>query len=137
MYGASGVNFSTAGVFLYRSIIDIVIGLFALMRALYGYSRARCKGGWERSFHLHRIHRHVSTSINNIPQIENALLERARKLTKEFERLNKEAENDTEFTNETAARQKKLTDLEPVYDTFGKWQNTMAVRSSSVPRYLI
>lgn len=71
---------------------------------------------------------HSSTlSTPGLP-IDQSLLRRASKLSQEYKMLNTLLENDEEFTQDTATRRKKLSDLEQIHETFSQLERSSLVR---------
>lgn len=58
-------------------------------------------------------------------------------MSEQFEQLNQAAIADTGFSPETAARQKKLSDLQPVFESFKQWSSAQTVAPFLTSRFTI
>lgn len=70
----------------------------------------------------------VATTKNSL---NLALLNRAQRLSNQFEHLSRESVADTDFNSETAARQKKIAELQHVHDKFKEWSGAKTVTDTA------
>lgn len=73
------------------------------------------------------IKRHSSSDV--LPELGSALLGRAQRLSDQHRQLLIQAQDDVEFSNETAARQRKISELAPIQETFEKWKTLQSTRT--------
>ena len=64
---------------------------------------------------------HTIRSYATQQSLSHVLLRRANTLNQQYQDLSHKADLDTQYTEETAARQKKIADLQPVNDLFTRW----------------